>query len=118
MARRLLPLALALSALLPASATAAEVTVPIKGVPAAGPAKYDKTFVTKIGPEKAKTVLVMMPGYSGGAGDFISVGRDLVKRVKGLQVWSVDRRSQALEDTTQFTRGYDDAATPQQVFDY
>jgi hypothetical protein len=59
-----------------------------------------------------------MPGFSGGAGDFTFVGRDLVRRVKGLQVWAVDRRSQALEDTSVFTRAYRGQATPQQAFDY
>lgn len=116
---RLLPLlALAVLVVAAPAATAAETTVAVKGVPAAGPAKYDKTFVTKIGPSSAKTVLVLMPGYSGGAGDFVYVGRDLVKRVPGLQVWAVDRRSQALEDTSMFTKGFTGQATLQQVFDY
>ena len=101
-----------------AAPAAAQTTVAVKGVPAAGPKKYDKTFVTKIGPRRAKTVLVLMPGFSGGAGNFTLVGRDLVKRVKGLQVWAVDRRSQALEDTSMFERGLKGRATLQQVRDY
>lgn len=95
-----------------------ERTVAVPGVPAAGPSKYDRTFVTKIGSSKAETVLVLVPGFSGGAGDFTFVGRDLVRRVPGLQVWAVDRRSQALEDTSMFERGLKGQATPQQVFDF
>jgi hypothetical protein len=93
-------------------------TVTVKGVPAAGPSKYDKVFVTKIGPASAKTVLVLVPGYSGGAGDFTLVGKDIVERVPGLQVWAFDRRSQALEDTSMFDRGLRGEVSLQQVFDY
>ena len=90
----------------------------IRGVPAAGPAKYDFSHVTKIGPSNARTVLVLVPGYSGGAGGFTLVAREIVKRVPGLQVWTVDRRSQALEDTSMFERGLRGEATLQQVRDY
>jgi hypothetical protein len=110
---------LAVAAALTLAATAsAQTTTTVRGVPAAGPSQYDKVFVTKIGPSTARTVLVLMPGFSGGAGDFTLVGRDLVKRVPGLQVWAVDRRSQALEDTSLFDRGLRGQATPQEVFDY
>jgi len=110
---------LALLALLACAApAAAQTTVPVRGVAAAGPSQYDRTFVTKIGPSSAKTVLVLVPGYSGGAGNFTLVGRDIVDRVPGLQVWAVDRRSQALEDSTYFERGLRGEVTPQQVFDH
>jgi pimeloyl-ACP methyl ester carboxylesterase len=117
--RRLLPLPLAVAAALALAAPApAQTTVSVKGVPAAGPSKYDKVFVTKIGPRSARNVLVLMPGFSGGAGDFTLVGKDLVDRVDDLQVWAVDRRSQALEDTSMFDRGLRGEVTLQQVFDY
>ena len=116
---RLLSLPLAVAAALALAApAAAQTTVSVQGVPAAGPAKYDKTFVTKFGPSSAKTVLVLMPGYAGGAGDFTLVARDLVERVDGLAVWAVDRRSQALEDTTMFTRGIRGEVSLQAVRDY
>ena len=99
-------------------AAPAHAATKIRGVPAAGPAKYDFSHVTKFGPASAKTVLVLVPGYSGGAGDFTFVGRDLVERVPGLQVWAVDRRSQALEDTSVFERGLLGEMTLQQVRDY
>lgn len=101
-----------------ASPAAAQTTTTVPGVPAAGPAEYDRSFVTKFGPSSAKTVLVLMPGYNGGAGDFGLVARDIVERVPGLQVWAVDRRSQALEDTSLLDRAARGQATPQQAFDY
>ena len=98
--------------------TTASAATKVRGVPAAGPAKYDFSHVTKFGPSSAKTVLVLVPGYSGGAGTFNIVGPELADRVPGLQVWAVDRRSQALEDTSVFERGLRDQATLKQVFDY
>ncbi len=41
-----------------------------------------------------------------------------MKRVKGLQVWAMDRRSQAFEDTSVFRQGLAGTKTPQQVQDY
>ncbi|HEX8206815.1 MAG TPA: hypothetical protein VF587_12215 [Solirubrobacteraceae bacterium] len=107
--------ALAALLLLPASATAA---TKVPGVAAAGPSKYDASYVTKFGPSSAKTVLVLVPGFSGGAGTFNIVGPELADRVPGLQVWAVDRRSQPLEDTSVFKRGLRDEATLQQVYDF
>src|SRR4051812_35090560 len=110
-------LALLAGAALP-SAAPAQTTVSVPGVPATGPAKYDRSFVTEIGPAKAKTVLVLVPAFAGGAGDFTLVGQDIVNRVPDLQVWAVDRRSQALEDTAMFVKGMRGEATIKQVFDY
>lgn len=107
----------ALAALL-LTAPAAVAATPFSGVPAAGPSKYDYSYVTRWGPASARTVLVLVPGYAGGAGSFNLVGPELVRRVPGLQVWAVDRRSQALEDTAMFARGLRGEATLQEVFDY
>jgi hypothetical protein len=46
-----------------------------------------------------------VPGYLAGAGDFTLVARELVRRVPGLQVWAVDRRSNAFEDVSRFRPG-------------
>jgi pimeloyl-ACP methyl ester carboxylesterase len=119
MSRLVLVAACLCAALLaPAASAQAQTTVTVPGVPAAGPAKYDKSFVTKIGPSSAKTVLVLVPAFSAGAAGFTLVGRDLVRQVPGLQVWALDRRSQALEDTSVFERGLKGQATLKQVFDY
>jgi len=107
---RLVPLvALALALGLAPAASAGKV-VTIKGAPAAGPAKYDRVFVEKHGPENAKTVLVLIPGTSGGAGSVAPVAADLAKRGKSLQVWGFDRREQAFEDTSGFKGGDPDKA--------
>ena len=94
-------------------AAAAERYTSLKGVPAAGPAKYDRVFVQKVGPRRAKRVLVLVPGFLGGAGGITPVARDIVARVPGLQVWIVDRRENAFEDTSVFELGDAQAA-----FDY
>jgi pimeloyl-ACP methyl ester carboxylesterase len=103
---------------LAAPAAAAQTTTTIKGAPGPGPAKYDKVFVSKFGPKSAKRVLVLMPGTSAGAGDFTLVARQLVKRVPGLAVWAVDRREQALEDTSRFAMALRGTITPRQAFDF
>ena len=87
--------------------------VAIKGARGAGPELFDRVFVNKIGPPGASRVLVLVPGFIGGAGDFRLVARDIVSRVPDLQVWAVDRRSNALEDTSVFAGG-----DPDEAFDY
>lgn len=106
------PAVLALVALFAATASASKY-VPIKGAPAAGPSTYDKVFVDKHGPKKAKTVLILIPGTGGGTGSVAPIAEELANGVKGLQVWGFERREQALEDTSGFAS--DD---PQTAADY
>lgn len=101
-----------------APAAAAETTTTIPGAPGPGPSRYDKVFVTKFGPKSVKRVLVLMPGYYGGAGDFTLDARELVKRVPGVQAWAVDRRSEALEDTSRFGDALAGRISVQQALDY
>jgi pimeloyl-ACP methyl ester carboxylesterase len=103
MKRLLLGLCLCLGLVPVAAASAAEPYVAIKGVTAPGPAKDNVVHVLKIGPAKAKNVLVLVPGFQGGAGMMAPVSRDLVKRVPNLQIWAVDRRENVFEDTSGFT---------------
>lgn len=86
--------------------------------PGPGPAKFDKATVYEVGPQNARRVLVLMPGLDGGAGDFALVAQRLVQEVPNLQVWSVDRRSQPLEDTSMFGKLEAGEATLQETFDY
>jgi pimeloyl-ACP methyl ester carboxylesterase len=88
----------------------ASTWVAVKGAPAAGPAKYDVTHVRVFGPSNAKRVLILVPGYIGGAGDFTAIAPDIVKRVPNLQVWAWDRRPNAFEDTSVFAGGDPDQA--------
>ena len=71
-----------------------------------------------MGPSSADRVLVLMPGTMGGAGDFTLLGRILTKRVDDLQVWAIDRRSQALEDTTYFEQTLAGRHSVQEMFDH
>lgn len=104
-------------AVVPPASAASEGAARIPS-PGPGPKQFDAVDVHKFGPAKAKRVLVLMPGTAGGAGDFTLVARDLVKRVKGLAVWSIDRRSQPLEDTSRFEDALAGRATLQEMFDY
>ncbi len=61
--------------------------------------------VTTYGPTDARRVLVLVPGLGGGAGVFGVLAQQLVERVPDLQVWAVDRRGDALEDTLGFASG-------------
>ena len=101
-----------------APATARERVITVPTPPAAGPAQFNQVTVHQFGPASGKRILVLMPGTSGGAGDFSLDARYLVKRVRGLQVWAIDRRTQALEDTSTFAAADRGAIPLQQAFDY
>jgi hypothetical protein len=98
-----------------AAGPAAERYVPMRVPPAPGPAKYDRVFVLKLLPpgRAATSVLVLVPGTNGGAGGVLPVAREIVRRVPRMQVWIVDRREQAFEDTSVFRSG-----DPQRAQDY
>jgi pimeloyl-ACP methyl ester carboxylesterase len=100
----------------PAHAREQVITVPTPPEP--GPAQFNRVFVHQFGPASAKRVLVLMPGTIGGAGDFTLDARYLVKHVDGLQVWAIDRRTQALEDTATFAAAESGQIPLQQAFDY
>jgi hypothetical protein len=99
--------------MLAAPAAALDRYMPMKVPPGPGPAKYDRVFVKQLGPAGAHTVLVLVPGTNGGAGGIVPVARELVRRIPRMQVWIVDRREQAFEDTSVFRTG-----DPQQAQDY
>jgi len=63
------------------------------------PARLDRSYVLRLrAGEPPRAILVLVPGLFGGAGSLEIVGRQLVAATPGLQVWLVDRRSNALED--------------------
>jgi pimeloyl-ACP methyl ester carboxylesterase len=53
-------------------------------------------------PGSARSVIVAVPGFLGGAGSFDGLARALVKRGaregRSVEVWAIDRRSNLLED--------------------
>lgn len=63
-------------------------------------------------------VLILVPGFQGGAGDFRYMAQRVVQRTNGRTVvWAVDRRSNALEDQTGFDAA-EAAANPDIAKDY
>jgi hypothetical protein len=109
-------LTVAIAAAGPAMARERLVTVPTPAGP--GSAELNHVTVHQFGPKSAKRVLVLMPGTQGGAGDFTLDARYLVKRVPGIQVWAIDRRTQGLEDTATFASAEAGQIPLQQAFDY
>jgi hypothetical protein len=108
---RLVPLLIAIAALaVCAPAAAVDRYVSMKAPPAPGPAKYDRVWVQQLGPARADQVVLLVPGTLGGAGSVTPVARDIVRRVPRTQVWILDRRQQAFEDTEVFERRDPDAA--------
>jgi pimeloyl-ACP methyl ester carboxylesterase len=99
-------------------AVARERLITVRTPPAAGPAQFNQVTVHQFGPKSGRRILVLMPGTIGGAGNFTLIARDLVKRVRGLQVWAIDRRANALEDTTTFGRAERGEIPLQEAFDY
>ncbi|MEU1181119.1 alpha/beta hydrolase [Streptomyces sp. NPDC005820] len=92
-----------------AAAGAREPYVPFAVGAGGGPAGTDRVRVLKVGSDAAPTVLVMVPGMFGAAGDFRLLARDLVAAVPGVQVWAFDRREENLADRSGFA-GADPAA--------
>ena len=55
---------------------------------------------------KASAVIVLMPGFLGGASNFDRLARNVVSLNPSLEVWAVDRRSNALEDKSVLDAAY------------
>jgi hypothetical protein len=81
-----------------AAPASADRVLTVDGAAAPGPARFDRVRVIEQGPRKAKSVLVLVPGTSGGAAYFRPVARDVVAALSGWKTWSVDRRENLLED--------------------
>jgi pimeloyl-ACP methyl ester carboxylesterase len=107
-----------LAAIAAAPAPARDRLITVATPPEPGPAQFNRVTVHQFGPKSAKRVFVLMPGTQGGAGDFTLDARYLVKHVPGLQVWAIDRRTQALEDTATFAAADAGEIPLQQAFDY
>jgi pimeloyl-ACP methyl ester carboxylesterase len=109
--------AVAVCLLMPAAA-GADRLVTVRTPDGPGPARFDRVFVHEFGSPHARHVLVLMPGTQGGAGDFTLTARYLERQFTGLQVWAIDRRTQALEDTTVFARAARGRISLRHAFDY
>jgi pimeloyl-ACP methyl ester carboxylesterase len=72
-------------------------------------------------PSRADAVLVIIPGFLGGAGSFDQVARDTVRdaaeRGEDVEFWALDRRSNCLEDD-RGVRAAARAKNPELGYDY
>jgi hypothetical protein len=125
MSRRLSRLTLSLAVVACAvAATPAAAGVPVRFQRVAGfdepgtPARYDKVGILRVGPSRAKNVLVLNPGTSASAAYFQPLAKAIVRRARGWQVWAVERRENLLEDHSMLDRAKAREATPRQLFDY
>ena len=62
------------------------------------PADLNASITVRYGPGTPAAVLLLMPGYLGGAGSFDRLARQIVTLHPTWAVWAVDRRSNLLED--------------------
>ena len=115
LSRFVVPALVALAVSAPAAGAADRVVVIPS--PGPGPASSDRVAVLQQGPAAAERVLVLMPGTSAGAANFKPVAQALLARLPGWQIWSVERRENALEDHTALSRALTGKATGQQLFD-
>lgn len=69
------------------------------------PAHLNKTFYLRYHTEApVETVFILMPGIFGGAANFDALARQLAASRAGLEVWTLDRRANALEDRAMMVR--------------
>jgi pimeloyl-ACP methyl ester carboxylesterase len=113
-----IPAAAASLVLCAAPAVARDRVVTLRGFDAPGPARFDRVKVLVQGSPRARHVLVLEPGTSAGAPYFRLVAADIVRRLTGWQVWSVDRRENVLEDHSVLDRALAGKATVGQVFEH
>jgi pimeloyl-ACP methyl ester carboxylesterase len=82
------------------------------------PDNLDRVGILKVGPERARNVLVLNPGTSASAAYFRPMAEWVTEQAKGWQVWAVERRENLLEDHSLFDRQKAGTATPQETFEY
>ncbi len=65
---------------------------------------YTRYFLTRRNDHQPDAILVLVPGFEGGASNFFVLAENLLRRARDnanlvLEVWAVDRRANLLEDT-------------------
>jgi pimeloyl-ACP methyl ester carboxylesterase len=104
---------------LPPTATSAVRFERLDGFAAPGtPDEFNKVGVLKIGPRRARNILILNPGTSASASYFAPLAKDVAREAKGWQVWAVERRENLLEDHSVLDRAKSGEATPKELFDY
>jgi pimeloyl-ACP methyl ester carboxylesterase len=82
------------------------------------PADLNRVGILEIGPQSARNVLILNPGTSASAAYFAPLARTIVSRVRGWQVWAVERRENQLEDHSVLDRAKERRATGLELFNY
>jgi pimeloyl-ACP methyl ester carboxylesterase len=60
---------------------------------------YQRTWLARANAPPPRAVLILVPGFLGGAGTFSPLAEQLVQKYNGnLEVWAIDRRPNQLED--------------------
>jgi pimeloyl-ACP methyl ester carboxylesterase len=67
-------------------------------------ARYTRYHLSDQANAQPDAIVVLVPGFEGGAATFAALAEGLIRRAKGeaavvVEVWAVDRRSNQLEDT-------------------
>ena len=71
--------------------------------PSLNNALYTRYFLSDAGQMQPDAILVLVPGFEGGASNFAPLADQLMRRVREesamiVEVWAMDRRSEQLED--------------------
>lgn len=82
------------------------------------PNNLDRVGILKVGPHKARNVLVLNPGTSGSAAYLRPLASFIVKETKGWQVWAVERRENQLEDQSVFDQAKAGEVSTTRMFEY
>ena len=85
---------------------------------ASTPKKLDKVGVLRIGPRKANKILILNPGTSAASAYFRPLARTIVKKTRGWQIWSIERRGSQLEDQSVFDQVKLGEASVEDAFHY
>jgi len=102
-----------------ASASAAPRVTTIEGFKAPGtPEQYNEVKVVKYGNPDGRKILVLNPGTSAGGTFFGPFANALTRKLKGWQVWAIERRENLLEDHSYLEKYVNGEASNQEVFDY
>ena len=80
-----------------------EATETVQGIVGAEPdlnrVSYLRTYLARANAPAPRAILILVPGFLGGAGTFSPLAKQLVQKYNGnIEVWAIDRRPNQLED--------------------
>jgi pimeloyl-ACP methyl ester carboxylesterase len=91
----------------------------MKGYKAPGtPKSLDRVGIVKVGSSKARNVLVIEPGTSGGGAYFVPLAKWIVEKEPEWQVWAVERRENLLEEQKEAQKFKEGKVSGTEFFNY